>query len=373
MTNPQPILFVPAADPVAAIARCADAIYTADAQTDARDGFPDASIALLAEAGLLLAPFPAALGGSALGSDPDRIDILRTALTMLGNASLSVGRLYEGHVNAVILAARHGQPAILATLAAEARAGRMSGVWNAEAAPGLRMTRVPGGWQLDGSKICCSGAGTIRRPVVTASRAPGSPPLMLVPDMTAHGATFDLSRWRAAGMHGSVTGSVTFRQVTVADAATLGNESDYYAAPAFAAGAWRVLAVQLGALQRVITLHAAFLCSSGREREPVLRARFADAAGDAELARLLVATAATRAESGDAEDAEAYVNMARSSFERLALAIIEATRRNIGLSSFIAPNPIDRVLRDLETYLRQPFVDASRDNFARHCLARAAG
>ncbi len=372
MTNPQAIPFVPALDPVAGMSRCADAIFALDAETDASGGFPDESVALLVRAGLVIAPFPRSFGGIGLGADPATIAALSTVLTMLGGASLAVGRLYEGHVNAVVLATRHGGDAVLATLATEARAGRLSGVWNAEPAAGLRRTPVPGGWQLDGAKIWCSGAGTIRRPIVTATTAPGAPPLMLVPDMAAAGARVDLTAWRAAGMHGSVTGNVSFAGVCVPDAAVIGAEGDYYRAPAFAAGAWRVLAVQLGALQRIIALHAAFLRSSGREREPVLRARFADAAADAELARLLVAAAAARAEGPDtpAADAEHYVNMARGAFERLALAIVAATRRNVGLTSFLAPNAIDRVLRDLETYLRQPFLDASRDSYARHLLAR---
>ncbi|NJC08662.1 acyl-CoA dehydrogenase family protein [Polymorphobacter fuscus] len=374
MTNPQPILPVPAFDPVAAMARCADAIFVQDERTDAIGGFPHDSVALLADAGLLIAPFPVHMGGSALGSREDSIAVLRDVLTMLGNASQAVGRLYEGHVNAIILATRHGGEAILAELAAEARAGRLSGVWNAEPQAGLRLSRCDNGWQIDGQKIYCSGAGTIRRPVVTAAREAGAPPLMLVPDMTTPGVTVDLSAWRAAGMHGSMTGSVAFRAVVVPDDAVLGSEGTYYQAPAFAAGAWRVLAVQLGALQRVIKLHAAFLRRSGREREPVLRSRFADAAADAELARLLVVAAAAHAEDRSAApaDAENYVNMARTAFERLALGIIAATRRNVGLSSFVAPNPIDRVLRDLETYLRQPFLDVSRDSYALHLLAKEA-
>lgn len=49
---------------------------------------------------------------------------------------------------------------------------------------------------------------------------------------------------------------------------------------------------------------------------------------------------------------------------------IEAARRNVGLGSFIAPDPLDRCIRDLETYLRQRFLDASRDSAARWLLPR---
>ena len=41
--------------------------------------------------------------------------------------------------------------------------------------------------------------------------------------------------------------------------------------------------------------------------------------------------------------------------------VLDAARRGAGLAAFIAPDPLDRVARDLETYLRQPMLDASRD------------
>ena len=371
MLKPQVVHDVPHSDPVAAIRRCADRIFAMDETVDTTGRFPYDSIALIADSRLLVAPLPRALGGIGLGSDPQQTGALAAVLTAVGRASLAVGRLYEGHVNAIMLATRHGEAPALAILAEEARAGRISGVWNAERAPGLRAKSVTGGWQIDGGKIHCSGSGSIMRPLVTASIAPGSPPLMLLADMTAAGASVDLSVWRASGMHGSVTGSVEFDRHFVRDSAVIGTAGDYYRSPCFVAGAWRVLAVQLGALERIIALHRDFLRSSGRDREPVLRGRFADAVADLELARLLVGETAARAEAPAAAPAAVtgYVDMARTAFERLAMAIITATRRNVGLSSFIAPNPLDRVLRDLETYLRQPFLDASRDNFARHLLA----
>ena len=111
-------------------------------------------------------------------------------------------------------------------------------------------------------------------------------------------------------------------------------------------------------------LHAERL-AAGRGGDPVFRARFGRAAGCYEAARLLVAEAATRAEGGgEAAAIDAYVDLARSIFEDMVLICIDSARRNEGLATFIAPDPIDRALRDLETYLRQSFVDASRDHAA---------
>lgn len=362
MRNAPALARVPPALPDALDPMIEAAIFARAAEVDEAAAFPVDDIAALAAVGLLAAPLPVAAGGSGLGLTADAVPPLRTLLTAIGRASLTVGRLFEGHVNAAKLVDRYGGPSDVIT--AETAAGRISGVWNAERAAGLRAARADGGWLLDGRKIHCSGAGSIRRPLVTA-RDDGDAVRLFLPDLTSPGVSVDLSVWRAAGMRGTATGTVDFARVFVPDAATVGDAGDYYRSPYFSGGAWRVLAVQLGGLDRVMALHAARLNASGRSGDPVFRARFARAAGHHEAARLLVAEAGNRAEAGgDPAAIDAYVDLARSIFEDLALGVVDATRRNVGLGTFIAPDPLDRVLRDLETYLRQPFVDASRDHAA---------
>jgi alkylation response protein AidB-like acyl-CoA dehydrogenase len=344
----------PLQDVLARILARADAV-------DAAGELPLDDIADMAEAGLLRAVVPQP-GQRQL---PCRQDWLNDILQAVGSASLTVGRLYEGHVNASRLVAGYGGPAARDILAREAGAGRLLGVWNAERADGPRVTAAAGGWRLTGRKIHCSGAGHIRRAVVTACD-PDDRVLMLLPDLTQAGVTIDVSVWRATGMRGTATATVEFDDVAVPAEAVVGSAGDYYRSPLFSGGAWRVLAVQLGGLQRILALHAARLQASGRAADPMMRMRFAEAAADCECARLLVAEAARRAEDreGDPAAIDAYVDQARAQFERFALAGISAARRNVGLSSFIAPEPLDRCIRDLETYLRQPFLDASRDNAA---------
>ena len=315
---------------------------------------PAEDIADMAASGFLRA-CPALTGAATL-----------SVLVAVGGASLTVGRLFEGHVNAVKLVGRYGGGRADAIVAREAAAGRISGVWNAERGGGVTATRISGGYRLAGDKVHCSGAGTIRRPVVTAHI--DGEVIMMLPDMADPAVRIDLSVWRAAGMRGTATGSVSFDGLEVPNDAAIGGPGDYYCSPWFSGGAWRVIAVQLGGLNRIMQLHAARL----RINDPVARARFAVAAGAHESARLLVAEAARRAEapSDDAEAIDAYVDLARGTFETAALTVIEATRRNIGLSSFIEPDPLDRVIRDLETYLRQPFLDASHAHAADWLAAR---
>lgn len=354
MRNAQLVADVPGSDSSldALVAR----VFARASAVDDAAAFPSADILDLGRSGRLAAD------GALLNADA------LPTLAAIGGASLTVGRLFEGHLNANKLARQYGDHRTRAILLDEVAAGRISGVWNAERDDGVTASRIPGGFRLDGRKIHCSGAGSIRRPVVMA-RLDGEV-VMFLPDLNDPGVRIDLTVWRASGMRGTATGSVYFDGVVVADDAVVGGAGDYYRSPWFSGGAWRIIAVQLGGLDRIMALHAERL----RRDDPVACARFAVAAGAHESARLLVTEAARRAEGAttDPEAIDAYVDLARGTFEAAALTIIEATRRNIGLSTFIAPDPLDRVLRDLETYLRQPFLDASR-NHAAHWLAARGG
>lgn len=334
------------------------------AAVDAAAALPLADIDTLARVGLLqIAPCAA---DRELARDAET---LGRVLSAIGGASLTVGRLFEGHVNAVRLIDEYGDARARDIRDGEIAAGRLMAVWNAEAGDGPCLERVSGGWSVFGRKVHCSGAGHVRRPVVTA-RLPGGAVLMLLPDMEGPGVSIDASVWRASGMRGTATSTVVFEGTFVGEADVIGQPGDYYRAPLFSGGAWRVLAVQHGALGAILAIHADRLRTSGRAEDPIFRARFASAAAGYEAVRLVIAEAGRRAEGdGDPSAINAYVDQARGLFETVALAGIEAARRNVGLASFIAPDPLDRLIRDLETYLRQPFLDASRDSAARWLLA----
>lgn len=360
---------------LAAFAVLAPEIFARAAAVDAAAAFPAEDVAALAAAGLLAAPLPRSHGGCGLVTDPAAAGPLGALLAAVGDASLTLGRLFEGHCNAILLASLYGGTlagGLLATLAGEAAAGRISGVWNAERDDGPVAERIAGGWRLSGRKIHCSGAGSVRRPLVTARTAEGGGPLMFLPDTRRPGIAIDLSVWQAAGMRGTATGTVEFDGLFVPAEDCFGAPGDYYRAPHFAGGAWRVLAVQSGGLQRVLALHAEALRSRGRDGDAIVRQRFATPAGETESARLLAVEAGRRATDPAAapEAVVAYVDLARGAFETMARAVVLAARRNVGLGAYLGPDPLDRCCRDLETYLCQPMLDASRDNGARHLLAQ---
>ena len=97
---------------------------------------------------------------------------------------------------------------------------------------------------------------------------------------------------------------------------------------------------------------------TGRGQDPNQAARLGQAAMAAETARLWVEAAAERAEApGAGAGAAAYANLARSAVERAALDVLELAQRSVGLAAFLRPHPLERLCRDLATYLRQPGPD----------------
>ncbi|MDP3417458.1 acyl-CoA dehydrogenase family protein [Falsiroseomonas sp.] len=365
--RPEPIRPDPTTGLLAALREAAAHIAAEAATLDVDGAFPGAGVAALRDIGLLTAPLPRALGGAGLGTTPEGAAPLATALRLVGRASLPLGRLYEGHVNALRLVLRHGSPAQAEAAARDARRGCFFGVWNTDGFNEPPLAVADG--VLRGRKILCSGAGRVDRALVTARDSVAAPPQMLLVDL-APGERADLSPWTAQGMRASATGAVDF---TGLPAVLIGQQGDYLRQPDFSGGAWRFAAVQCGGVEAVLGLLRAHLSHTGRGGDPHQAARLGQAAMAAETARLWVHSAAQRAEAALPEaDTVAYVNLARLAVERTALDVLELAQRSIGLQAFMRPNPIERVARDLATYLRQPAPDRALVGAAAHVLEAAA-
>ena len=114
----------------AARAVSAHAASRADA-LDREGGFPAKDVVHCHEAGLLSAPLPLHIGGNGL-DDPGMEPVLLDVLAEIGRGSLALGRIYEGHVNALSLILRYAAAPVRDRLAADARAGHLFGVWNTQ-------------------------------------------------------------------------------------------------------------------------------------------------------------------------------------------------------------------------------------------------
>jgi alkylation response protein AidB-like acyl-CoA dehydrogenase len=142
-----------------------------------------------------------------------------------------LARLLEGHADA---------RAILAELGGDDPSGAVWGVW-AAVPPSVRATRCGSGWQVDGARPWCSGAGTCTHAIVTAEADDG--PRLFAVEVREPWATPVPGTWPAVGMAGSDSRSVRFE---AAPAVAVGGVGDYVNRPGFWHGGIGVAACWYG-------------------------------------------------------------------------------------------------------------------------------
>ncbi len=354
---------------------------------DREGAVPVREVVLLAEAGLLAAPVPRALGGLGLGTEAGGSATLLALLAEIGRGNLSLGRIYEGHANALQLIGTYGTPAQVEAAAEAARDERLLfGIWNTEADDGVTIEPVGAGrYRLHGAKTFASGAGVVARAIVPGRLPDGGWQMCLVPlDRVA--ARIDPSWWRPIGMYGSASFKVDVTGVELGEEHLIGVPDDYKRQPWLGAGAIRFAAVQLGGAEALYDIARAELRSLGRDGDPHQRARFGQLAIAVEGGRLWLRGAApfldlacestclghspdNATDAAAFEQIVAYVNMARTAIERVCLDTIELVERSIGVRGLLRPHPIERLVRDLTIYLRQPVPDAALTDAGRYALA----
>jgi alkylation response protein AidB-like acyl-CoA dehydrogenase len=324
------------------------------AALDEEGTFPEEDMITLARVGALSIPLPADGGDWGAATD-----LLCSLLTTIGSGNLSVGRLFEAHVNALHLLGRYGTASQRSAARQAAGRGELHALWVTDpAVDGLRLIPIRDRWRMAGGKMFCSGAGHVAHAVVTATMENGERQMLIVP--TGQGEQAELLPGQLQGMRSAVTGMVDFTGVEIGRGALLGCPGDYLREPDFSCGAWRVSAVALGGLCALLDVTTEDLHSRDRIDEPSQLARLGHAMIARETSRLWVRNAARIAEDKRAEpnEAVAYVGLTRIAVEAACLDVMRLVQRSLGLSAFRRGHPAERICRDLGTYLRQPAPDA---------------
>jgi alkylation response protein AidB-like acyl-CoA dehydrogenase len=344
----------------ALLARMAPAVAASrvHAQTlDAEGIFPADDVAALDQAGVLAAAVPTLLGGLGIGTEPTRATATAYLLYALGSGSVALGRIVEGHINAIRLVMRNGNDAQRAAAAADARAGHLHALWVTDGPNPLHYTKLDKCIVLHGEKLFCSAAGHATRAVVTAISPEGARRLLLVPLQKGE----QVQKLPAAlqGVRSAGTGRVAFDGARHTTASVFGAPEAYLREPEFSVGAWRASAVTAGALSALVDAARAELVFRRRGDNPEQRERLGRMFINTETARLWVMHACSLGEDPDAqpERAVATVNLARIAIEAACLDTIQLVQRSLGLSAFLQTNQVERMCRDLATYLRQPAPD----------------
>jgi alkylation response protein AidB-like acyl-CoA dehydrogenase len=335
------------------LARLADATAELSSLAEVGDRerrFPAKSLAILRRLGVL---------DAFAGLAEPQAEELMDALRLVGRADLSLGRIFEGHVNAVRLIDAYGDAAQKHRLVQDLADNRLFGVWATEPPPGVRAIRDGDGVVLAGAKSFATGCLGLERAIITV-QADGEKRLLIVP-ITPERA--NVAAWTTRGMRATGSGVYDFTNVVVSPQMWLGQVGDYEREPRFTGGAWRFTAVQLGAVERLVMLLREYLKDGAGHGDPVQRRAFALAVAAARTAGLWVRQAALMTEQGRSE-AVGLTLMTRGVVEQAGLKVMEIAARAIGTRAFFDDQEVDRITRDLGLYLRQAQPDLAVDRAA---------
>lgn len=287
------------------------------------------------------------------------------ALRRMGWRNPSLGRLYEGHFNAVLLIMLYGTSAQRAIARRDVKAGLLFGVWNTQADDPVTMHRHGSGFALRGSKTWASGARSVTRPLITARLPGGGIQLCLIPMERIH-AFVDDSTWRPLGMEASESFRVCFDGAEITTDDIIGESDDYEREPWFHGGALRFAAVHAGIIERLAAETHAFLVDTNRDKDPMQIARAGELRIGAQGARNWLDSGIAAWEIFDRDPGEqtsravtAMADMARLAIERVGLDALELCIRAVGARGLVAPFPFASLVRDLTMYLRQPAPDSA--------------
>ncbi len=236
-------------------------------------GFPASDFDRLADAGLLIAPLRADLGGVGLGFESSQMSLTLQILKQIGRGNLSLGRVFEGHVNGLQLIQTFGTEEQIRRFAADAHERKSFGVWNAEATDGVKLHPIEGDrYRIEGSKTFCSGCGYVERPFVSGALADGSWQMCIVPIEQVK-VDVDPDWWQPPGMRASASYKVDFTGVEVGPDMLLSAPGDYFRQPWLSSGVVRFAAVQLGGAEALFDATRQYLQDLGRTGHPHQQAR----------------------------------------------------------------------------------------------------
>lgn len=348
---------------------------TVAAETDAVHLFAEKTLDEIKEAKILTASISSNFGGKDLGLKPGSNFALLQLLKIIGSGNLVMGRVLEGHINAQLLIAQFGSEEQKRQFADDAFAGKLFGVWNTQANDGTFLTENGNGdYFLNGAKTFATGTHYVSRPVITAAFPNGSWQMMVVP-LDKISPEIDQSWWDPMGMKASRSYKMSFDQAKIPTENLLGKAGNYYEQPGFSGGSVRFAAVQLGAAERLFQETRIYLQTLNRIEDPYQKMRLGKMAIAIESGNQWILGAAkqldqymTEKTSGNSDQFLAYANMMRTAIEEICTEMMALCQKCVGARGLNKPYHFERIIRDLNTYLRQPAPDESLAEVGRYVL-----
>ena len=324
---------------------------------DADPDFPHHPFRALAEAGLLTLPVPNPPGSyGRRASFTEEWRVLRA----VSRADGSVGRIFDGHLNAVErLSVLAPEPLRTRELEAVSSGDLLLGIWGADPIPGegppARIVETESGPVLEGVKTFCSGSTGLDRALVAVRGAEGTsgPPLLAYVDLRGGAFEVDQSWFRGSGMRSSESHRVIFRGARVLT--VLGEPGELTREPYFARDAIRTATAWAGIADLAVDAALEILAAKSAGREPdeiVSLAAGTMLAAQKTIDRWLE-HAAREADADSERSLAGFSTELRAAVVACCRKILDEAARACGSHPFATAGPLDRARRDLELFLLQ--------------------
>jgi alkylation response protein AidB-like acyl-CoA dehydrogenase len=341
------------------------------AHYDRTASFPAEDFADLFAAGLLGAAVPREHGG--LGVGPLRGDAFTLWMMTkeLAKADLSLARCWEGHANSLVLIDALGdEEQRTRWFAGVVERGEKWVAWSGEPqapAPGevvrfgTRVTAVPGGYVVDGSKAFSTSAGGAQWAILLVNtggpggaRHAASPEtlLLLACDLADPSVEIDRSWWDPIGMRATVSHLVRFTRTFIPESQRIGEPGCYLRDGWQTAFIPHYAASFLGAAEAAYDQALIYLTAQGKGEDPYVQQRVARMSIHVETAHLWLRHVARMWDDGRRQEAQLAGSRARHLIEHLAEETVGHAIRACGARMLMRPNPVERIYRDLSLYIR---------------------
>ena len=317
---------------------------------DRQPAFPSAAFDLLRDEGATAATLPG-VEGRRIGPAGEW-----SLVRAVAEADGSVGRIFDGHLNAVDRLLTAGEPLSSEAIAA-VRDGRLFGLWGADPGSGegspAAVSGPAGKPVLTGAKTFCSGAGGVDSALVMArGREPG-PPLLVLVDID-DSVAIDRGWYRGSGLRASESHRVHFDSTPVR--AVLGEPGELGREPSFSLDAIRTAASWAGMADRA-TAAALTDLAERRAEDPLAQVAAGRIAAASATIDAWLDLAARRADAGGTSDLRAVSIRLRAELAGAVGRILDEAARACGSHPFATGRALDRSRRDLELFTLQHRLD----------------
>jgi hypothetical protein len=285
------------------------------------------------------------------------------ALSKWAAQDLSLGRLVEGHSDAMAILAEAGLP--------QAEPVATYGVWAARLPEGGTTAWLGSdGWHLAGRKPFCSGSGLLERALVTADTADGY--RLFDIDVARQVVATDPDSWPAVGMADSQSETLEFGGPAIPPRCAVGGAGFYLHRPGFWFGAIGVAACWYGGAAGLVE-HLA--CTLDRSSSDLVLVDFGHAVAHVEAMRHVLEDASKEIDADPIDKqgrARARAHVVRHAVHHGALRVLEHIAAAGGARPLCHDRGQGQRAADLYVYLAQHHGSWDARELGRAALAGRA-